>query len=60
MNQIKQCNNGHFYREDVVKCPICSEKEVQDSYIEEKYFLLMGERPSEGFLRNILILISSF
>ena len=34
MNEMKQCNNGHFYREDVVKCPICSEKEVQDSYIE--------------------------
>ena len=34
MNETKQCNNGHFYREELEKCPFCSDKEVQEDSIE--------------------------
>ena len=36
MNEIKQCNNGHFYKEDLAKCPFCSDEEVQDDFTEKK------------------------
>ena len=34
MNETKQCNKGHFYREELEKCPFCSDKKVQEDSIE--------------------------
>ena len=34
MNETKQCNNGHFYREELERCPFCSDKEVQEDSID--------------------------
>ena len=37
MNDIKQCNNGHSYSQNLEKCPICSDeraKEVNSENIE--------------------------
>jgi len=36
MNEKKQCNNGHFYSEDLEKCPLCSDKELQNIDIQNK------------------------
>tara|TARA_B100001094_G_scaffold326229_1_gene381962 strand:- start:650 stop:1519 length:870 start_codon:yes stop_codon:yes gene_type:complete len=34
MNKTKQCNKGHFYREELEKCPFCSDKKAQEDSIE--------------------------
>ena len=34
MNETKQCNKGHFYREELEECPFCSDKKVQEDSIE--------------------------
>ena len=36
MNETKQCNNGHFYSEDLEKCPLCSDKDLQNIDIQNK------------------------
>ena len=46
MNETKQCNNGHFHREELEKCPFCSDKEVQEDSIESTKLNNRSEKAS--------------
>jgi len=48
MNETKQCNNGHFYREDLEKCPLCSDKDLQNTELDNS-----SEKVSLQEKRNI-------
>ena len=47
MDGIKQCNNDHFYREDLDICPFCIPSEnVENVTLESDNISISDEQPS--------------